>query len=151
MIVVLVSMSKSKATEIEKQLGNQIMIVMYRLPAGNHDAMSRICNQFSHKIFKKHGGLHWEVFQLNNRKSYGDIGLTNLVSVLANYVSAETSSNENEEIWVELQYYRDHRHQDEVIARMGKDEACEQLYKQSVELLTPGTSFIIGEFERVNV
>jgi hypothetical protein len=144
-------MNKSKATEIEKQPGNQVMIVMYRLPARNHDVMSQICNQFSNKIFKKHGGLHYEVFQLNNKKSYGEVGLTNLVSVLTNYASAETSSNQNEEIWVELQYYRDHRHQNEVIARMGKDDACEQLYKQSVELLTPGTSFIIGEFERVNV
>jgi hypothetical protein len=144
-------MSKSKETEIEKRLGNQIMIIMYRLPARNHDAMSRICNQFSNKIFKKHGGLHWEVFQLNNKKSYGDVGLTNLVSVLADYASQAGTSNQNEEVWVELQYYKDHRHQDEVIARMGKDEACEQLYKQSVDLLTPGTSFIIGEFGRVNV
>jgi hypothetical protein len=143
-------MGKSKVAEIEKELGNQIMIAMYRLPTRNHDVMAQICKQFCNNVFKKHGGLHWEVFQLNSTKSYGDVGLTNLGSVLANHVTAEIS-NQDEEIWVELQYYRDRKHQDEVITQMGKDEACEQLYKQSIELLTPGTSFIIGEFERLSV
>lgn len=128
--------------EMEKGLGSQIMIVVGRIPKKNHDASIQISKKFN-EIFKKYGGLRLEVFQLNNSKSYEDVGLTNIVNTV--------SANQDEEVWVELQYYKDLNHQDEVITRMGKDEACEQLYKQSVELLTPGTSFIIGEFGRLSV
>jgi hypothetical protein len=34
---------------------------------------------------------------------------------------------------------------------MGKDENMGKLYKQSLDLLTQATSFIIGEFSRVSV
>lgn len=130
-------------TEMEKEIGSQIMIVVYRVPKKNHDAIMQICKQFN-DIFRKHGGLRWEVFQLNNTKTYEDMGLTNIV----NTVSA---NQDEEEVWVELQYYRDRKHMDEVIAKMGNDENCGRLYKQSLDLLTPGTSFILGEFGRLKI
>src|SRR5215510_14182782 len=135
-------MSKSSMAEIEKGIESQIMIVIGRILNKNHDASMQISRQFK-EIFKKHGGLRLEVFQLNNSKSYEDVGLTNIINAV--------SANQTEEVGVELQYYRDRNHQDEVTNRMGKDEACEQLYKQSVELLTPGTSFTIGEFGHLSV
>ena len=46
----------------------------------------------------------------------------------------------DEEVWVEFIYYRDHKHMEEVIAKMEKDEDMGQLYKQSLDLITPGTS-----------
>jgi uncharacterized protein YbaA (DUF1428 family) len=138
-------MSKSNLTKIEeeKTFGSQIMIVIGRIPKKNHDATVQIFKQFN-DIFRKHGGLRVEVFQLNNTKTYEDIGLTNIV----NTVSA---NQEDEEVWVELQYYRDRKHMDEVIAKMGNDENCGRLYKQSLDLLTPGTSFILGEFGRFKI
>jgi uncharacterized protein YbaA (DUF1428 family) len=138
-------MSKSNLTKIEeeKTFGSQIMIVVGRIPKKNHDATVEIFKQFN-DIFRKHGGLRVEVFQLNNTKTYEDIGLTNIV----NTVSA---NQEDEEVWVELQYYRDRKHMDEVIAKMGNDENCGRLYKQSLDLLTPGTSFILGEFGRFKI
>jgi uncharacterized protein YbaA (DUF1428 family) len=121
------------------------MLIVYRVPKKNHDAMVQISKQFYNEVFKKYGGFRIEVFQLNNTKTYEDMGLTNIV----NTVSA--NNQEDEEVWVELQYYRDRKHQDEVIAKMGKDESCERLYKQPLDLLTPGTSFILGEFGRLSV
>jgi hypothetical protein len=40
---------------------------------------------------------------------------------------------------------------DEVIAKMEKDENMGRLYKQSLDLITPGTSFIIGDFNRIKI
>jgi hypothetical protein len=84
-----------------------------------------------------------ELFQLNYTKTYDDMGLTNIANTV--------SSSQDEEVWVELQYYRDHKHLDEVRAKIGNDENMGRLYKQSLDLLTPGSSFIFGEFDRVSV
>jgi uncharacterized protein YbaA (DUF1428 family) len=123
-------------------MGNQIMVVVGRIPKRNHNASMQLTRRFK-EIFMKHRGLRLEDFQLNNSKSYEVAGLTNIVNTL--------SAKQDEEVWVELQYYRDRSHQDEVIAKMEKDEVCERLYKQSVALLTPGTGFIMGEFGRLSV
>ena len=135
-------MSKSNEIEMEKEIGSQIMIVVGRVPKKNHDATVQIFKQFN-DIFRKYGGLRLEVFELNNIKNYEVAGLTN--------ISNTVSAGPDEEVWVELQYYKDRKHQDEVTSKIGNDEICERLYKQSLELLTPGTSFIIGEFSRLSI
>jgi hypothetical protein len=40
---------------------------------------------------------------------------------------------------------------EEVIAKMEKDENMGRLYKQSLDLISPGTSFILGEFNRMKI
>lgn len=135
-------MSKSNEIEMEKEIGSQIMIVVGRVPKKNHDATVQIFKQFN-DIFRKYGGLRLEVFELNNIKNYEVAGLTN--------ISNTVSAGPDEEVWVELQYYKDRKHQDEVTSKIGNDEICGRLYKQSLELLTPGTSFIIGEFSRLSI
>ena len=101
------AMNKSDATEMEKEIGSQIQLIIGRVPKKNHD------------------------------------GLTNI----ANTVSA----SQDEEVWVVLQYYRDRKHLDEVRAKCGNDENMGRLYKQSLDLLTPGSCFIFGEFDRLSV
>jgi uncharacterized protein YbaA (DUF1428 family) len=113
---------------------------VYRVPKKNHDAMVQFCKQFN-EMFKKYGG-RIEVFQLANTNVPVE-GTTNI----ANTVSA----NQDEEVWVELQYFRNRKHIDEVITKMRKDENMGRICKESVDLLTPGSSFIIGEFNRINV
>ena len=70
-------------------------------------------------------------------------GITNIAKTV--------SANQDEEVWMELIFYRDRNHRDEVIAKMQNDENMEQLYKQSVDLLSPGSSFVMGEFSRLKV
>lgn len=85
-----------------------------------------------------------EVFQLNsNGKTSDDMGFKNI----ANTVSA---NQDEEEVWLELQSYRDRKHQDEVGAIMQKDETAGQLLKQFMSLITPG-SCIEGQFGHVKV
>lgn len=130
-------MSKSDTEEI----GSVVWHSVSRLPKKNHDAMVQISKQFN-EIFKKYGGLRSEVFQLTNTTVPME-GLITLADIV--------STNQDEEIWVELQYYRDHKHLEEVIAKFGNDENMERLYKQSVDLLSPGSSFIMGEFNRLKI
>jgi hypothetical protein len=61
-------------------------------------------------------------------------------------------ANQDKEVWMELIFYnRDRKHQNEVGTKMQKDENMERLYKQSVDLLSPGSSFVMGEFSRLEV
>jgi uncharacterized protein YbaA (DUF1428 family) len=136
------AMNKSDATEMDKEIGNQIQLIVGRVPKKNHDAALQIYKQSS-DLFRKYGLLHSELFQLNNTKTYDDMGLTNIANAI--------SASQDEEVWVELQYYRDRKHLDEVRAKCGNDENMGRLYKQSLDLLTPGSSFIFGEFDRLSV
>ena len=90
---------------------------------------------------RKYGAPHL-IFQLNNTEAPME-GITNIAKTV--------SANQDEEVWMELIFYRDRNHRDEVIAKMQNDENMEQLYKQSVDLLSPGSSFVMGEFSRLSV
>jgi hypothetical protein len=52
---------------------------------------------------------------------------------------------------MELIIYRDNKHKDEVSAKMRNDEIMGQLYQQSLDLVTPGTGFIMGGFSRLKI
>jgi uncharacterized protein YbaA (DUF1428 family) len=114
---------------------------VYRVPKKNHDTMLQLCKQ-SNKIFMQHGVLQYDVFRLSNT----DIPMEGFTNI-ANTISA----NQDEEVWIESLYYSDHQHMNEVMAKMQKDERMEPLMKQSFDLISSGTSFIMGEFDRLSV
>ena len=132
-------MSRSDKVENQKGRSSIIQHIVYRVPKRNHEDMLRLCEEAT-DIFKENGGLHHEVFQLSNTDVPAG-GFASIASII--------SANEDEEVWMELLHFKDRQHMKEVIARMEKDERCERSYKQSLELLTPGALFILGEFDRV--
>jgi uncharacterized protein YbaA (DUF1428 family) len=134
-------MSKSNETEMEqeKQIGSIVQQFIYRLPKKNHDAMMQLEKQFI-DIFRKHGGLRFEVFQLSSNE--------NMMEDWTN-IAKTVSANQDEEVWLEQIFYRDSKERDEYIAECGKDENMNRLYKQFMDLITPGSSPIMGEFSRL--
>ena len=126
--------------EVGKEIGNQIEMIHFRVPKKNHDAMILFCKQFN-DIFKKYGILHWEIFKLS--KTDNMEGFTNISQT----VSADPNE---EEVLVELLSYRDKKHKDEVMEKMKNDKNCEQGYRQFLDLITPGSKVIYGDFGRVN-
>jgi uncharacterized protein YbaA (DUF1428 family) len=94
-------------------------------------------------ITRKHGALRVEYFQLSSTENIME-GITNI----AKTVSAK---QDEEEIWMEQIFYRDSKHRDEYMAECGNDENMNQLYKQFMDLITPGSSPIMGEFSRLKV
>jgi uncharacterized protein YbaA (DUF1428 family) len=135
-------MERSNITEKEegKEIGNQIEMIHFRVPKKNHDAMILFCKRFN-DIFKKYGILHWQIFQLS--KTDDMQGFTN--------ISKTVSANQNEEeVWVELLSYRDKKHKDEVMEKMKGDKNCEEGYQQFLDLITPESKVIYGDFSRLN-
>jgi uncharacterized protein YbaA (DUF1428 family) len=133
-------MSNPSITEIEQGIGSEVAHFVYRVPKKNHDAMMQLNKQFA-DIMRKYGSPHL-IFQLNNTEAPMD-GITNIAKTV--------SASQDEEVWMELIFYRDRKHRDEVCAKMQNDENMERLYKQSVDLLSPGSSFVMGEFSRLKV
>ncbi len=133
-------MSKSNLTEIEQGIGSEVDHFVYRVPKKNHDAMVQLNKQFA-EIMRKYGAPHL-IFQLNNAEAPMD-GITNITKTV--------SANQDDEVWMELIFYSDRKHRDEVSANMQNDESMGRLFQQSLDLVTAGTGFIMGEFSRIRV
>ena len=134
-------MSKSNITEIEQGIGSEVSHFVYRIPKKNHESMMQLNKQFADTM-RKYDALRL-IFQLNNTEAPME-GITNIAKTVS-------ANQDEDEVWMELIFYRDRKHKDEVGAKMQNDENMERLYKQSVDLLSPGSSFIMGEFSRLEV
>jgi len=133
-------MSNSNPIEIGQGIVSEIDHFIYRVPKNNHDSIVQLSKEFS-EIIRKYGVVHL-VFQLKNTEAPID-GITNI----ANTISATL----DEEVWLELIFYRDKNHRDEIRTKMRADERLGPLWQRSMELVTPGTGFIMGEFNRLSV
>src|SRR5215211_3280763 len=102
--------------------------------------MVRLNNQYS-DIYRKHGALRSEFFQLNGNETMMDF--TNIAKTV--------SANQDEEVWLELQFYRDQNHLEDVMAKMEHDEIGPQLFREFMGLVTPGSGVIMGDFSRLKV
>jgi uncharacterized protein YbaA (DUF1428 family) len=123
-------MSKSNVAEIEKEIGSQVQLFIWRIPKKNHDAMVKLQKQFN-DILIKYGVLRMEIFQLTNTDTYD--GCTN--------ISNTVLANQDEEIWVELQSHRDLKRMDEITSEVMKDESMQTegpLLKQFMDLALLG-------------
>jgi hypothetical protein len=90
--------------------------------------------------FRSAAGLRYEVFQLNGTENMME--WTNLAKTM--------SGNQDEEIWVEQVHYRDSKQRDEFMAMCGKDENMIRLFRQIMDLVTPGST-ITGELNRLEL
>jgi uncharacterized protein YbaA (DUF1428 family) len=133
-------MSESDLTGIEQRIGSEVDHFVYRVPKKNHDSMVRLNKQFA-EIMKKYGAPHL-IFQLNNTEAPME-GITNIAKTVL--------ANQDDEVWMELIFYRDRKHKDEVGAKMQNDENMGRLFQQSLDLVTEGTGFIMGQFSRIRV
>jgi len=66
---------------------------------------------------------------------------------MANF--AKTISTEDEDIWMELQHFRDQNHSKEVYAKMMSDKSLEPLGKEFMSLISHGGNLITGIFNRL--
>ena len=125
-------MKKSNVMEMEKEIGNQVQLFIWRIPKKNHDAMVKLQKQFNDLLIR-HGVLRMEIFQLTNTEAYD--GCINIATTM--------SANQDEEIWIELQSHRDLKQMNEVMSEALKDEDMSAeglLVKQFMNLVTPGSA-----------
>lgn len=136
----MIFMSESNRTDIEQKIGSEVAQFVYKVPKKNHDAMMQLNKQFV-STMRKYGATHL-VFQLNSTEVPME-GITNISKTL--------SANQDDEVWLELIFYRDRKHKDEVDSKMRNDESMAPLFQQSLDLLASGSSFIMGEFSLLKV
>ena len=127
----------NKTESSAQEIGNHLEIFFYRVPKKNHDAIAKNMKQFL-PWFDKHG-IRIEYYRLGNSPTME--GFENIAKTL--------SATEDEDIWVELQYYRDRKHCEEAFAEMMKDKDLEPLGKEFFGLVTQGKSLVTGGFGRL--
>ena len=86
--------------------------------------MMRI-NKQSIDLFRKLG-VRLELFQLTSTETMMDF--INIAKTV--------SANQYEEFWLELQFYRDQKHLEDVMAKMEHDEIGPQLFRDFMRLVT---------------
>jgi uncharacterized protein YbaA (DUF1428 family) len=127
----------NKTQTATQEITSHLEAFFYRVPKKNNEAMAKSMKKF----------VPW--FQKNGvRIEYYMLGSRDVVEGCESFAKT-LSAGEDEDIWMELQYYRDRKHGEDVFAKMMKDRDIEQLGKEFFGLLTPGTSLVTGGFGRL--
>jgi uncharacterized protein YbaA (DUF1428 family) len=137
------SEGKNPITAAEEN-GNYLGLNFVRAPKKNHDALEQIGKPFAQWL-KKHG-VRTEIYYLGTTTSEQDKAPEGIESI-----TKKLSISEAEELWVQLNYYRDRAHADEVYSKMMQDESVGALMKEFDGLVTQGSSLIMGGFSRLRV
>jgi hypothetical protein len=123
-------------TKIEDKV-NAIRLYIYSIPKKNHDAMMHNQSQFD-ETFHKHGILGYKTLQLNRSDdSEGFVSLSTLIS-----------SNKDEEIWLDLEEYKNNDHLNDVGNRMEDDKNGVNLMKEFINLVSPNSKIIKADFSK---
>jgi uncharacterized protein YbaA (DUF1428 family) len=135
--------------EIE-ETGNYLQHFIYRVPKKNHNAIVQNLNQFV-PWFKKHGA-RVEYYQLGRSETqYAiDSAKQSGMDVMDSIDKAlSTATEDDEEVWIEQQYFRDYKHCQDVYAKMMQDKSIEPLGNEFFGLITQGKKMITGGFNRL--
>jgi uncharacterized protein YbaA (DUF1428 family) len=140
-IVASMDNTTETATEIE-ETGSYMDLSFSRAPKKNHDAMAQIGKQYVQWL-KKHG-VRSEIYHLisSTTSEVPPDGVESIAKTLS-------IGDDDEEVWVALQFYRDPAHADEVRSKMMQDESVVALIKEFDGLVSQGKNLIIGGFSRL--
>jgi uncharacterized protein YbaA (DUF1428 family) len=137
--------------EIE-ETGNYLQHFIYRVPKKNHDAIVQNLKQFV-PWFKKHGA-RVEYYQLGRSETKAAIDSAkqsgmDVMDSIDKALSTSAEDEENEEVWIEQQHFRDYQHCKDVYAKMMQDKSLEPLGNEFFGLITQGKKMITGGFNRL--
>jgi uncharacterized protein YbaA (DUF1428 family) len=125
----------------EIETGSYMDLSFSRAPKKNHDAMAQIGKQFVQWLKKQE--VKSEIYHLSSTTS------EEVPDGVESIAKALSIGDEEEEVWVSLQFYRDRAHADEVHAKMMQDESIGAFMKEFDGLVTQGKSLITGGFSRL--
>jgi uncharacterized protein YbaA (DUF1428 family) len=144
--------NKIESTREIEETGNYLQHFLYRVPKKNHDAIVRNLKQFV-PWFKKHGA-RVEYYQLGRSETKAAIDSAkqsgmDVMDSIDKALSTAPEDEENEEVWIEQQYFRDYKHCEEVYAKMMQDKSIESLGNEFFGLIIQGKKMITGGFNRL--
>lgn len=122
--------------EHQLDLGSIIQIVFIRVPKKNRYALAKIGKE-TDNFFRKHGVSKF-VYRLNEKEN-----ITDFVNI-----SKIISANDDEDVNLEILSYRDVKHVEEVTKAMQDDKRANELYMESMKIITPG-SIVFGDFSQL--
>ena len=122
--------------EHQLDLGSIIQIVFIRAPKKNRDALAKIGKE-TDNFFRKHGVSKF-VYRLNEKEN-----ITDFVNI-----SKIISANDDEDVNLEILSYRDVKHVEDVMKAMQDDKRANELYMESMKIITPG-SIVFGDFSQL--
>jgi uncharacterized protein YbaA (DUF1428 family) len=129
------------------ETGSYLQAFLYRAPKKNHDAVTQNLKKFI--PWFDSNGVRIEYYQLAGRETQEEVDSAKAAGMEGMEVLFKTLAAEDEDIWMELQYFRDHNHCKEVYAKMIQDKSLEPVGKEFFDLITQGKSLIIGGFSRL--
>ncbi len=121
------------------KMTNLIFLFIYRTPKNNYEAMVALNNRVI-ETFKNYGVQRFEIFQL---------GTTEDMMEFINIAKTVFADQNEEEVWLEIQSYRDRKHLEQVGEKMKTDKSMEEESQQFLNLITPGSRCSFGEFSRL--
>ncbi len=122
--------------EHQLDLGSIIQIVFIRVPKKNRDALAKIGKE-TDNFFRKHGVSKF-VYRLNEKEN-----ITDFVNI-----SKIISANDDEDVNLEILSYRDVKYVEDVMKAMQDDKRANELYMESMKIITPG-SIVFGDFSQL--
>ncbi len=122
--------------ETETKNGGYVQLFVYRVPKTNRDALQSLLRKIANKL-REHGTLRSEFYQLYSTEAFQ--GFTTIANTF--------TLGPGEELWVELDHYRERAHRDSVMADLAKDTNAGALFRQLGPLVSAGYSIVMGEFE----
>ena len=137
-----------KTTEsgtVTEETGNFLQLFLYRAPKKNHDAIVQNQKQFV-PWFKKHGA-RIEYYQLGKSETQAAVDSAKQSGMdVMDSIDKAISTDEDEEVWIEQQYFRDYKHCEDIYAKMMQDKSIEPLGNEFFGLVTQGKKLITGGF-----
>jgi uncharacterized protein YbaA (DUF1428 family) len=142
-------MEKIESTTTIEETGNYLQLFFYRAPKKNHDAIAKNLKQFV-PWFQKHG-VRIEYYQLGNSETQAAIDSAKESGMdVMESVAKTLSIDEDEEVWIEQQYFRDYKHCEDVYSKMMQDKSIEPIGTEFFGLITQGKKMITGGFHRLS-
>jgi uncharacterized protein YbaA (DUF1428 family) len=129
------------------ETGNYLATFLYRAPKKNHDAITQNLKKFI--PWFENNRVRIEYYQLAGRETQEEVDSAKAAGMESMESIAETLAAEDEDIWMELQYFRDHNHLKEVYTKMMQDKSLEPIGNEFFGLITQGKNLITGGFNRL--
>jgi uncharacterized protein YbaA (DUF1428 family) len=124
-------MNKIESSNTQTETRSYVQCHIYRVPK-NHDALVQL-NKKVVPGFEKQGG-RMDLFQLNNSETIEGVeSVAETLSIL----------EDEEELWIELNYFRNRKDLDDTFPKMLQDESVDPLFKHFVALIAQGKSRMI--------
>lgn len=124
-------------SKTESQVESHIEVFLYRVPKSNRDALEKNLKKFV--PWFNQNGVRIEYYKFANSETME--GMESITKVL--------SAAEDEDVWMELQYFRDYDHCKDIYAKMMQDKSLEPLGNEFFGLITKGKSLVTGGFGRL--